>query len=251
MVTLTTSLVPHCAADPPRRGTATFFISTSHHHRAPVQWWSIALLIGRAKHQRASITYLEPLGSIGVMLAPRAAHVARQEHARARCRALPRRAMRSFGEWNRDIEADSANRLIMTGIRSDARARRDGHRVAWSPPLRTQTLDNAELTDELSASRTELESQIKRPVRALAYPVGRRIAREMRIRHALTAAGYRIGLSNSSGATRVSPMSLRKVMPLDPFDIHRLATDRRFSDAMYLTQIAVPPLAYIGNHNKF
>jgi peptidoglycan/xylan/chitin deacetylase (PgdA/CDA1 family) len=234
---------------------ATFFISTSFITERRLYWWErIALLVGRAKHQRASITYPEPLelDRRDAGLHARLTALVKNTPALDVDRFLDE-LCGSFGvEWNREIEADSANRLIMTWdqIRALARAGMDveshgrRHRVL-------QTLDNAELTDELSASRTELESQIKRPVRALAYPVGRRIVRESRIRRAITAAGYRVGLSNSSGATRVSPMSLRKVLPLDPFDIHRLATDRRFSDAMFLTQIAVPPFAYIGSHNKF
>jgi hypothetical protein len=34
----------------------------------------------------------------------------------------------------------------------------------------------------------------------------------------------------------------------DRFDISRLSTDRAMSDAMWLAQIAVPQLAYIGRH---
>jgi hypothetical protein len=32
--------------------------------------------------------------------------------------------------------------------------------------------------------------------------------------------------------------------PIDPFDIRRLALDRAMSDAMFLTQVAVPSFAY-------
>ena len=234
---------------------ATFFISTSFVTERRLYWWErIALLIGRAKHQRASITYPEAieLDRRDAGLQARLTALVKNTPALDVDRFLDE-LYGSFGmEWNRDIETDCANRLIMTWdqIRALVRAGMDveshgrRHRVL-------QTLDNAELTDELSASRTELESQLGRPVRAVAYPVGRRIAKEVRIRRAVTAAGYRIGLSNASGVNRMSPLSLRKVMPLDPFDISRLGTDRRFSDAMFLTQIAVPPLAYIGQANKF
>jgi hypothetical protein len=35
------------------------------------------------------------------------------------------------------------------------------------------------------------------------------------------------------------------MMPVDPFDVRRLSTDRRMNDAMFLTQIAVPRMAYV------
>jgi len=40
------------------------------------------------------------------------------------------------------------------------------------------------------------------------------------------------------------------VMPCDPYDIRRVSTDRVMSDAMFLTQVAVPQLAYIGRHDE-
>ncbi len=98
-------------------------------------------------------------------------------------------------------------------------------------------------------SRADLEAALGRPVRAVAYPVGRSIAREARIRDAIASAGYRIGLTNASGVNRVWPLAMRGVMPIDPFDVRRLSTDRSMSDAMFLTQVAVPQLAYIGKHD--
>jgi peptidoglycan/xylan/chitin deacetylase (PgdA/CDA1 family) len=154
-------------------------------------------------------------------------------------------------EWTPEIEARHADHLIMTWdqVRALARAGMDveshgrRHRVL-------QTLDDATLDDELAGSRRELEAQIGRPVRALAYPVGRRINGERRIRDALVAAGYQIGMSNQSGVNRWLPPPLRALTPIDPFDVRRLATDRTISDAMYLTQMALPQLAYVSSHNR-
>lgn len=154
-------------------------------------------------------------------------------------------------EWTPEIEARHADHLIMTWdqVRGLARAGMDveshgrRHRVL-------QTLDAATLDDELAGSRRELEAQLGRPVRALAYPVGRRISSEPRIRDALSAAGYQIGMSNQSGVNRWLPPPLRALSPIDPFDVRRLATDRAISDAMYLTQMALPQLAYVSSHNR-
>jgi hypothetical protein len=57
-------------------------------------------------------------------------------------------------------------------------------------------------------------------------------------------------MSNSSGVNRWWPPALRGVAPIDRFDIRRLATDRAMSDAMFLTQVAVPRFAYISEHNR-
>jgi len=46
-------------------------------------------------------------------------------------------------------------------------------------------------------------------------------------------------------AKRYGPTpALRGLSPIDPFDVRRLATDRSISDAMFLTQMALPQLAY-------
>jgi len=126
--------------------------------------------------------------------------------------------------------------LARAGMDVESHGRR--HRVLT-------TLDDEALEDELVGSRIELEAQLGRPVRAIAYPVGRRIARDGRIRDALASAGYRMGFSNKTGVNRLWPLPLRGMLPVDPFDVRRLSTDRDFSDSMFLTQIAMPNLAYV------
>lgn len=233
---------------------ATFFIPTSFITERKLYWWErINLLVSRAKEKRVVLTYPKDI-----------AVDARDIHARDTLTAIVKNTpalelerflvhvAAAFGvEWNAQIEAEYADGLIMKWdhVRALARAGMDieshgrRHRVL-------QTLSDAELEDELSGSRRDLEAQLGRPVRALAYPVGRRIARESRIRDAMTAAGYRIGMSNMSGVNRLWPASLRGMMPLDPFDVRRLATDRSMSDGMFLSQIAVPPFAYVSGYNR-
>ena len=80
---------------------------------------------------------------------------------------------------------------------------------------------------------------------AIAYPVGRSIAGEDRIRRAIAAAGYRVGLTNATGVNRLRvPANRHVVSPIDPLDVRRLATCRTMSDAMVLAQVAIPQLAY-------
>lgn len=233
---------------------ATFFVSTSFIAERRLYWWErIALALTLAKAPRASISYPRPL---------------ELDRADPRLRRTLTETVKStpnldverfldelcaaFGvSWSREIEAEYADGLIMTWdqVRALARAGMDveshgrRHRVL-------QTLDDTTLDDELAGSRADLEAQLGRPVRAVAYPVGRRIAHQSRIREAIASAGYRIGLTNASGVNRVWPSAVRGLSPIDPFDVRRLSTDRTMSDALFLAQVAVPQLAHIARSHE-
>jgi len=233
---------------------ATFFISTSFLTERRLYWWErIALLLHRAKARRATITYPETaeLELSDPRVAERLTALVKNTASLDVERFLDELGAALGVEWSREIEAEYANSLIMTWdhVRVLARAGMDveshgrRHRVL-------QTLDAAALDDELTGSRLDLEAQLGRPVRAIAYPVGRRITRETHIRDAMTAAGYRVGLSNMSGVNTLWPLPFRGMLPVDPFDVKRLSTDRRMNDAMFLAQVAVPAMAYINRYNK-
>jgi peptidoglycan/xylan/chitin deacetylase (PgdA/CDA1 family) len=233
---------------------ATFFVATSFISERRLYWWErISLLLNKAVCKTAVIRY--PY-SLALDLANGEAHdkltdIIKDTRDLDLDRFLDELGAALGVEWNRQIEASYADTLIMTWdhVRALARAGMDveshgrRHRVL-------QTLDGAALDDEVTGARHDLEAQLGRPVRAIAYPVGRRIGAEPRIRKALTAAGYQLGMSNHSGVNRWWPPVLRGIAPIDPFDIRRLATDRTMSDAMFLTQVAVPRLAYVSVHNR-
>jgi peptidoglycan/xylan/chitin deacetylase (PgdA/CDA1 family) len=227
---------------------ATFFVATSFVQERKVYWWErIAIALSHARVARAKLTYPR---EIDISVRDPQAHL----HLTDLIKDTPQLDVErfltelsiAFGvEWDAATEAKHAENIVMTWdhVRALARAGMDveshsrRHRVL-------QTLDGAGLRDELAGSRADLESQLGRPIRAIAYPVGRRIlSDELRIRDAIASAGYKIGLSNASGAARIWRGS-------DPFDIRRLSTDRAMSDAMYFTQVAVPRLAYIGRGNR-
>lgn len=228
---------------------ATFFISTSFITERRLYWWErISLLLGAAPRDRGSIGYPRPLelDRRDPGLRDRLNAIIKTEASLDLERFLGEVAAALGVEWGPEIEARHADEMIMTWdeIRALAKAGMDieshtrRHRVL-------QTLPPEALEDELAGSRRELEAQIGRPVRVIAYPVGRRVADSAHIRRALTAAGYRAGMSNKTGVNRLWPSVFRGVVPpIDPFDIRRLAIDRTMSDAMFLTQVAVPPLAY-------
>jgi peptidoglycan/xylan/chitin deacetylase (PgdA/CDA1 family) len=228
---------------------ATFFISTSFITERRLYWWErVSLLLAGARRDRGTIRYPRPLEieRADPGLRGRLNAIIKTEVSLDLERFLGEIAAAFNVEWTSEIEARHADEMIMTwdqvrvlakaGMDIESHTRR--HRVL-------QTLPPEELEDELTGSRIDLEAQINRPVRVIAYPVGRRIAESDPIRRALAAAGYRVGMSNKTGVNRLWPSVLRGVVPpIDPYDIRRLAIDRTMSDAMFLTQVAVPPLAY-------
>ena len=226
---------------------ATFFVATSFVQERKVYWWErIAIALSHSRKARLELTYPRPVEI--VRADPKSHHqltdIIKGTPGLDIDRFLDELYRAAGVEWDAATEAKHAENIVMTWdqVRDLARAGMDveshsrRHRVL-------QTLDTKSLTDELSGSRADLEAQLGRPVRAIAYPVGRRIAKVPRIRQAITAAGYKIGLSNASGAMRIWRRS-------DPLDISRLSTDRSMSDAMFFTQVAVPRLAYIGKGNR-
>jgi peptidoglycan/xylan/chitin deacetylase (PgdA/CDA1 family) len=236
---------------------ATFFVSTGFVSDRRLYWWErIALMLAHGKRRIATITYpttLE-LDRKHPRMQHRLAALVKDTPSLDVERFLEELARAFAVDWNREAETTYADGLIMTWdhVRALARAGMDveshgrRHRVL-------QTLDRTELEDELAGSRADLESQLGRPVRAVAYPVGRRISPDSKIRNAIASAGYRIGLTNASGVNRLWPLTMRAVWPVapvDPFDVRRLSTDRQMSDAMFLTQVAVPQFAYVARVNQ-
>ena len=228
---------------------ATFFIATGFTTERRLYWWErIALIVSAAKRAEATINYpleitVDPrdpqLHQKLVVLVKTTTGLDIERFLDELCTALA-------VDWSRDHETEYADRLIMQWdhVRALSRAGMDVESHGRFHRVLT-TLDDAALEDELTGSRAELEAQLGRPVRAIAYPVGRRIAQVQRIRDALASAGYRVGMSNKTGVNRIWPAAMRGMMPLDPFDVRRLSTDRRMNDAMFLAQIAVPKFAYI------
>jgi peptidoglycan/xylan/chitin deacetylase (PgdA/CDA1 family) len=231
---------------------ATFFIATEYVNERKLYWWErVTLLLNRATRS-GTVTYPRR-----IELSPR--DPATRQWVLDTIKDTPNLELDRFlggvadalgVTWSPEIEAEYADGLIMTWdqIRALARAGMDieshtrTHRVL-------QTLDDAALHSELAGSRADLEAQLGRPVRAVAYPVGRRIGRGLqRIRRALATAGYKLGLSNASGINKIWPHSVTSLVPFDPFDVRRLGLDRSMSDAMFLAQIALPRLAYYGRH---
>lgn len=224
---------------------ATFFIATGFAAERKLYWWEqVATIVHEARGRTATLGYPHPM-RIDTS-DPRTRRLLDNTIKNTRGLDLDRflRELREALDipWSPEREASLATPLVMTwdDIRALADAGMDieshtrSHRVL-------ETLDRDELREELVGSRRDLEAQLGRRVRALSYPVGRRPP--VAVRRAVSDAGYQIALTNASGVNYVWPAPLRAAFPLDRFDIHRLPTERSQSDAMFLTQIAIPPLA--------
>jgi len=224
---------------------AVFFIATRFVDQRRLYWWEAIAYLVRASARR-EVT-IAPPGITVELTDPDAVRtlqgVVKQTVGLDVDRFVADLARAADVEWTPAIQHALADELIMTwdqiraldraGMDVESHTRR--HRVL-------QTLDADELADELTGSRQDLERQLGRPVRAVAYPVGRTIAADPRIRHAVAAAGYRVGLTNASGINR--PWHR-----VDAYDVRRCATDRGISDDMLLAQVAVPGIAHVSaNH---
>jgi peptidoglycan/xylan/chitin deacetylase (PgdA/CDA1 family) len=223
---------------------ATFFIATAFAADRRLYWWEqVAAVLQAARGRTATLAYPRPLQIAASD--PGARRLLDDTIKNTQGLDLDRflcelRTVLGV-PWCPEIEARLATPLIMNwdDIRALANAGMDieshtrSHRVL-------ETLDRDQLRDELVGSRHDLEVQLGRPVRAIAYPVGRRPP--IRVRRAVADAGYRIGLTNTGGVNHVWPAAISAALALDRFDLHRVPTDCAQSDAMFLAQIAVPRL---------
>src|SRR5678815_3637723 len=221
---------------------ATFFIATEFATGGKLYWWEqIAVVLHEARGRTAALTYPH-----SVRIDASAPGARRQLDDIIKNTAgldVDRflRELRAALEvpWRPEIEARLAAPLIMgwDDIRAlgdagmDIESHTRSHRVL-------ETLDRDELHTELVGSRRDLQAQLGRPVRAIAYPVGR--CPPVRIRRAVAEARYRIGLANGGGVNRVWPRAINAGLGVDRFSLHRVSTERSQSDALFLAQIATP-----------
>ncbi len=229
---------------------ATFFIATSFIAEQRLYWWErISVLLHLATVSRATIEYPSHMefSPFARKIQKRLCDVVKDTPNLDIERYLDDLAHALGVDWSPERETEYAQGLIMdwdqvrelarAGMNIESHSRH--HRVL-------QTLDDDALAEELEGSRRDLEHEIDQPIRAIAYPVGRSVAKHERIRRALDSAGYEIGFENKTGVNRMWP---RAHPNIDRYAVRRLATDRSMNDAMFLTQIMFPRLAYIDHEH--
>jgi peptidoglycan/xylan/chitin deacetylase (PgdA/CDA1 family) len=225
---------------------AVVFVSTSYVSERRLFWWErVYVLLSRARRQVAKLEYPTPLELDLRGPRPRAlAQAARQVTRIVKDvfdldleRFLTELGQALDAPWSQSDERAYADRVIMRWDEVEA-AQRAGmdvqshtctHRVL-------QTLPDAALDTELGSSRAELLQRIRRPMSSIAYPVGHSIAREPRVRSALTRAGYALGFTTNPGVNLLSPRT-------DRFDLDRIPVDRGTPDNFFQGMVTLPWLA--------
>jgi len=221
---------------------ATFFIATAFPGAGRLYWWEkVSAIVRRARRRVATLSYPHELRlDAGDPNTRRAIDDLIKNTAGLDVDRLLDAVCEAFDvAWDPAIEASHARSVIMgwDDIRTIAAAGMDVEsHTRWHRVL--ETLDARQLRDELVGSRHDLETALGRPVRAISYPVGR--PPPAHVRRAVAEAGYRVGFTNVAGSNLVWPRGLH----VDRFALHRQSAERTRSDALFLTQLALPVLGY-------
>jgi peptidoglycan/xylan/chitin deacetylase (PgdA/CDA1 family) len=220
---------------------AAFFIPTMHVGERRMFWWDhIAWVLRRTTRELLELDHPRPLRLVlsgGTDEAHRTlTTLVKRTKGLDIERFLDGLETAAGVALGRDEERRVADRDLLDwdGVRALERAgmgigsHTHSHRVL-------QTLHEPELELELAGSRRELERQLGRPVRSIAYPVGYPIARDERIRRAVRDAGYDVGFSCRAGVhpTRVG----------DPLDVPRLLMEKDHDAQAFSALTALPSLA--------
>jgi len=220
---------------------AVFFVATSYVAERRVFWWDrVAYLFHHAQVAAGRLSYpteivLRPGGDGGrahrmvLRLLKTCPEIDLERFLDELGRALR-------VPWDYELEQQLADDLVMTW--ADLRELSDAgmeigshtrtHRVLHTVPL-------AELPVELRQSRAEIERAVRRPVRAISYPVGRTLRTLPSLGRAVRDAGYRVGFSTESRANPTAAV-------LDPLDLARVTVDTCMTRDQLTALLAAPEL---------
>jgi len=222
---------------------ATFFVATDYVDQRKLFWWDrIHMAVKSTRREWIELSYPAPLRF-------RVRTEAERRSVAARLTRLVK------DETDLDLErfidglfeacdaspAAEEERLLAEALLmtwDDLRALQDGGMSVQSHTRthRTlQTLPLARLRDELGGSREVLERELGQRVKAIAYPVGKRLGSAPQIRDAVRSAGYELGFSNDSG--------VNNAWTFDRLDARRLSLDVDLPEAHFLAMLALPWLS--------
>jgi peptidoglycan/xylan/chitin deacetylase (PgdA/CDA1 family) len=216
---------------------AIFFISTSYIGKRRVFWWDrVWYALKHARTPTVELTYPTPQRlEVGAHLRHgiwSALRIVKSHYDLNHRRFLNELTHAAGLEWSDQIEQGFADQLVMTWdhVRALAAAGMDVEsHTRWHGVL--QTLPPDRLMDELEGAQSDLEREVGRRARALAYPTGLRI--DGAVGAAVRRAGYEIGLSNATGTNR-------RFTTVDPFDLHRVPVDGDLPPSFFRTMMALP-----------
>jgi peptidoglycan/xylan/chitin deacetylase (PgdA/CDA1 family) len=223
---------------------AVFFVTTDYVTNRQLYWWEIIrVVVRRSTRSEITLGYPFPCAFPITDEAEKAAaikkviRIVKSSYAMDLPRFLEELYRGCGVTWSREEERKEADRSILTW--DDVRAMRAAGMDVQSH-TRTHrvlgTLPDEAFENELAGSKRELEERIDAPVRTIAYPVGKSIATEPRIREALAQAGYELGFTSTPGLVRMNGHE-------DYLDLKRIPIDRGISAATFRGALALPWLA--------
>jgi peptidoglycan/xylan/chitin deacetylase (PgdA/CDA1 family) len=224
---------------------AVYFIATGYPSERRSYWWdAIAYLVRATRREQIVLRYPRPLAF--------AVDESRVDLLRSVLRLVkshPQIVVSTFLEelsratgvpWNRDVDRELSDRLIMSwdeirelsasGMEIESHTRT--HRVL-------KHLEPDEAVVELSRSRDDLRRELDQTPRTVAYPVGSSLLRRPDIVRAAHESGYVLGYTNCSGSNDIR-------RPPNPFDIHRVGMDSRFTPDFFRGMMTIPQFMYPG-----
>ena len=221
---------------------ALFFIASTYVGERKLFWWDrVAYLFHHAKVDVARLSYpTELVLRLGDEKA-RAARLVLKIIKTTRGLDLPRfldemaRAMDVF--WDEAIERRLVDQHIMTW--EDVKAMHEAGMDIGSHTRTHRVLDTVEpggLTDELVASKADIERALGIKVTSLSYPVGRAIRKLPLIERAVRDAGYEVGFSVETKANSLSRSAY------DPYNVARLPVEPGLSRDRLAALLAAPEM---------
>jgi peptidoglycan/xylan/chitin deacetylase (PgdA/CDA1 family) len=222
---------------------AIFFVATDYVDRRRPFWWDlVAYFLGQTSKKRIELEYPEPrryeLGGDWLRVQGRLLRTIKDTFSLDLDRFLDGLAAACEVEWNERVARELADQLVLDW--NDVRALRAAGMDVGSHTRSHRVLHQlppAQLTDELSGSKTILEAQLGEPVRALSYPVGgREVAERPVIRRAVREAGYQLAFSNGTGVNNLW-------RGLDRFGLRRFTTGLEAPESFVRSILVVPSLS--------
>src|SRR5215471_4717453 len=220
---------------------AAFFVSSAYLTERRLFWWEqVSFFLRNANREVVRLTYPEPLefdlriagGSTSAIR--RLNRIIKDHHGLDLPRFLAALPYACGVPWSADEERAHGDQALMTW--ADVRGLLDAGMAVGSHTRNhrvLQTLPADDLDRELGGSREDIEAKVGRPVRTIAYPVGRAVSSQPAIREALRRTGYDLGFTAIPGFNRFERV-------VDLFDLKRLPIDRGTPPGAVRTNLALP-----------
>lgn len=191
-------------------------VHTANRAAVPVPWLETPLRLGTTHAERRAA--LRQVLSV-LKRVPNALRLEAQEYFESELALSPEQPDERSGAMTWDQVREMADAGIEFGSHT------------CSHPILANLTDD-ELEHELVDSRKSIERELGRPVDVLSYPVGGATAFDNRVRKAVAAAGYRLGVAYLPG---MNPLDA-----LDHYGLKRLRIERYITREHFAAMLQLP-----------